>query len=255
MKSFVFNGWAIRPEVWKGCAFPHDRLFDYIEQLDGLPERAMAGTDAAVLVGFSMGGSTALRMLLRFPEKVKGLVLVSTTPRMMESLSEPEPWRGMSERRSEALRYGTLLQSRGSDDPLFAESNLDRGLDYLRKTDLRADLIALAGQRDLAALPVAIFQAEKDGIVRPQNAQFLKRVFPQAQVTLVPGSEHVLPLTVPDLIDRAVREIFSSNHPGAKMIQSQPCGRSSISHDSVLPSAEVNISSSRRFGNCRRNMR
>ena len=84
MRCLVFNGWAAGPETWRLCTFPHDWVFDYVEQLDGLPEKMMAEFDEAVLVGFSMGGSTALRMLLKYPEKVRGLVLVSATPRMME---------------------------------------------------------------------------------------------------------------------------------------------------------------------------
>ena len=97
MKCLVFNGWAAGPETWALCEFPHDWVFDYVEQLDGLPEKVMEESDEVVLVGFSMGGSSALRMWLKYPEKVKGLVLVSATPRMMEEKSSG--WKGMSERR------------------------------------------------------------------------------------------------------------------------------------------------------------
>ena len=63
--------------------------------------------------------------------------------------------------------------------------------------------------------PVVIFQSEKDGIVRPNNAEFLKGVFPQAKVTMVPGNEHVLPVTVPELIDEAVEEILNQGETDA----------------------------------------
>ena len=53
-------------------------------------------------------------------------------------------------------------------------------------------------------MPVHIFQCERDGIVRPTNA-----VFPQAKVTMVPGNEHALPVTVPELIDEAVEEVLN----------------------------------------------
>lgn len=58
-------------------------------------------------------------------------------------------------------------------------------------------------------MPVRIFQSERDGIVRPNNAEFLMRVFPQAKVTMVSGNEHVLPVEVPELIDEAVEEILT----------------------------------------------
>jgi len=204
MKCLVFNGWSAGPETWDLCTFPHDYLFNYIEQLDGLPEKIMDEMDEAVLVGFSMGGSTALRLLLKHPGKVKGLVLVSTTPCMMEK--KEEGWMGMSPRRRAALKLGTQMVFRNDPSPLYAERNLDRGLDYLQNTDLRAALLNLSKP---SMLPVRIFQSDRDGIVRPHNADFLKAVFPQATVTMVPGNEHVLPIRVPELIDRAVFDIMS----------------------------------------------
>ena len=53
-----------------------------------------------------------------------------------------------------------------------------------------------------------VFQSERDGIVRPENATFLKAVFPQAEVTMVPGSEHALPIEIPEEIDAAVAELL-----------------------------------------------
>ena len=214
MKTLVFNGWAAGPETWALCRFPHDWVFDYVEQLDGLPEKVMEESDKVVLVGFSMGGSTALRMWLKWPEKVKGLVLVSATPRMMEA----ENWKGMSERRLAALRLGTQMMFRGDPSPMYDERNMERGLDYLKTTDLRSQLLSISESGELVKrrnFPVFIFQSEKDGIVRPSNAEFLKQVFPQAKVTMVSGNEHVLPITVPELIDEAVEEILNQGETDA----------------------------------------
>lgn len=206
MKCLVFNGWAAGPETWGLCTFPHDWIFDYVEQLDGLPEKVIEGFDEVVLVGFSMGGSSALRMWLEFPEKIRGLVLISSTPCMMEK----DAWKGMSERRLKALRLGTQLMFKDDPSPMYDARNMERGLEYLKTTDLRERLLergreTLDGRREI---PVRIFQSERDGIVRPQNAAFLKQIFPQATVTMVPGNEHVLPITVPELIDKAVGEVF-----------------------------------------------
>ena len=40
--------------------------------------------------------------------------------------------------------------------------------------------------------------------MRPENATFLKAVFPEATVEMVPGSEHALPVFIPEKIDAAV---------------------------------------------------
>ena len=214
MKCLVFNGWAAGPETWALCTFPHDWVFDYVEQLDGVPEKVIEDTDEVVLVGFSMGGSSALRMWLKYPEKVKGMVLISATPCMMER--KDEDWRGMSERRLAALRLGTQMTFRDDPSPMYDERNMERGLEYLKNTDLREGLKSLAARRDVAPyhdtslVPVFIFQSERDGIVRQNNAEFLKQVFPQAKVTMVPGNEHVLPVTIPELIDKAVAEVLDA---------------------------------------------
>ena len=229
MRVLVFNGWAAGPETWALCTFAHDWVFDYVEQLDGLPEKVIEEFDEVLLVGFSMGGSSALRMLLRFPEKVRGLVLVSATPCMMEGTKVERRggggecgggedcagdgagvWKGMSERRLAALRLGTRMMFRGDPSPMYDVRNMERGLEYLKNTDLRNELLAFRASRETAKrrnLPVDILQSERDGIVRPSNADFLKGIFPQAKVTMVPGNEHVLPITVPELIDAAVADV------------------------------------------------
>ena len=200
----VFNGWAAGPETWALTTFPRDWTFDYLEQLEGLPEKVIEDFDEVVLVGFSMGSTTALRLLLKYPEKVKGLVLVSATPRMMEErVDGVKVWEGFSPRRLAAFEFGTEMVFGGDPSPLYETGNLKRGLKYLEDTDLRAAL----EQRypaEAGSLPVYIFHSERDGIVRPHNAAYFKRLFPEAKVTIVPGNEHTLPVTIPALLDEAV---------------------------------------------------
>ena len=267
---FVLNGWAASPHAWDLCRFMRPRgsaalprLFSYVEQLDGLPEQALEATDRCVLVGWSMGGSSALRLAARFPEKIAGLVLIAATPRMMED--KETGWRGMTPHRLEALRYGLLKTQgigffgvpEGKPNPYLADdpANLERGLKYLLETDVRKELVLRAScfvlraeQKEVPGakclvlgaeqkeVPGAscfvlraelkhkdgresnapstkhqalgtnfhIFQSEHDGIVRPENAVWLKTVFPQASVTMVPGTEHALPIFIPEKIDDAV---------------------------------------------------
>ena len=213
MKTFVLNGWAASEHAWDLCMFPRERIFGYVEQLDAKPEAALRGTDVgAVLVGWSMGGSTALRLALEFPEKIRGLVLVAATARMMKAAN----WAGMSERRLAALELGLKMTKgegffgtpEGKPKVYMVDSdrNLKRGLEYLRTTDLRLRLIDLMASGKLHC-PVRIFQSERDGIVRPENAKFLEAVFPGSLVEMIPGAEHALPVTIPDRIDAAVAEM------------------------------------------------
>ena len=213
---FVLNGWAASVHAWDLCRFPSRtkgcRLFSYTDQLAGQPEAALeAVAGKVVLVGWSMGGSGVLRLACARPEKVAGLVLLAATPRMMED--KPAGWRGMSPRRLEALRKGLEITHgegffgvpEGCPNPYMmdADEHLEGGLRYLLETDLRADLERVFGARS-PSFPVYIFQSEHDGIVRPENAAYLKTVFPAAHLALVPGTEHALPIRIPKEIDDAV---------------------------------------------------
>lgn len=215
MKSWVLNGWASSPHAWDLCAsLKGARIFSYVEQLDGIPEREIKNVDSLLLVGWSMGGSSALRIALKYPEKVKGLVLIAATPRMLED--KESGWRGMSAHRLEALRKGLEMTHgegffgipEGKPNPYMMDTNenLSRGLKYLAETDIRAELLAFSGLKDI---PVAIFQSERDGIVRATNAEFLKSVFSQAKVTIVPGTEHALSIVIPELIDEFCKTILT----------------------------------------------
>ena len=207
---FVLNGWAASPHAWDLCQFTRTRLFSYVEQLDGEPEKAMESVPRCILVGWSMGGSSALRLVAHWPEKIAGLVLIAATPRMMEE--KETGWRGMSPRRLEALRYGVMMTHgegffgvpEGKPNPYSVDSdeNLARGLKYLLETDVRAGLERALGSG--FAFPVHIFHSERDGIVQPENAVYLQNAFPQASVTMIPGTEHALSIFIPELIDEAV---------------------------------------------------
>jgi len=197
--------------MWSLTTFPRERVFDYIEELQGVPKRVLADEREYVLVGFSMGGTFALQAALANPEKLRGLVLVSATARMMEK--PDEGWAGMSPRRREALFLGTRMMHPDDPAPVYDAAWMRRGLDYLQETDIREALRSgVAACENLRRIPVVLFQSERDGIVRPANVDFLKSVFPQAEVVRIPGNEHSLPPVRPELIDAAVARVtrFSS---------------------------------------------
>jgi len=214
----VLNGWAASPQAWELCKFPRERVYSYIDQLDGLPERRIesaADGEKFVIVGWSMGGNSAMRIACRFPGRIAGLVLVAATPRMMED--REASWKGMSPRRLAALEFGLKATHgegffgipEGKPNPYMMDTdeNLTRGLDYLRATDLRDELVRLR-----LDCPVHVFQSEHDGIVRRENAEFLKSVFPRSTIELVPGAEHALPVTMPERLDAAVCGLISLSH-------------------------------------------
>lgn len=217
LRIMVLNGWAASPHAWDLCSFmrssrPAPSLFSYVGQLLGEPEREIDSHDGKfILVGWSMGGSSALRLACSRPEKIAGLVLLAATPRMMES--PQEGWKGMSFRRLSALKRGLELTKGqgfsgpvpGRPNPYMMDSpeNIDAGLKYLLDTDIRGDL-EKASSAGMFAFPVYIFQSDRDGIVHHGNAAYLKSVFPEASMEVIGSVEHALPVEIPEKIDQAV---------------------------------------------------
>ena len=215
----VLNGWAASPHAWDLCAFMRTpssdgrfpALCSYVDQLDGDPECAFADGGRFIVVGWSMGGSVALHLACCHPSQIAGLLLLAATPRMMEE--KASGWKGMTPLRLSALRRGLELTHgqgffgvpEGRPNPYMVDSpeNLERGLDYLLRTDLRAELERTFA--DGCPFPVRAFQSEHDGIVHRANADYLKRVFPKAAVDLLPGNEHALPVAIPEAIDQTVK--------------------------------------------------
>lgn len=213
MKVFVVNGWAASREAWDLCLFRRDKIFSYIDALNGAFEEELSKCDDDVLcVGWSMGASIILQSLAKHISKIKGLVLLAGTSRMMAD----ENWRGMNHVRLCALKRGLQISLAESQKPLYkvmpyakdSDENLERGLDFLRTLDCRASLVEAKDKGLFDSLKVILFQSENDAVVPKHNAEFLRDVFPLSTLVYVAGSEHVLPVAIPKQVDNAVEQLF-----------------------------------------------
>ena len=202
VRTIILNGWAAREEAWDKCRFARDAVFSYTDHIDGVTLSAFDSAEKVSIAAWSMGGTYALSLALRNPAKIKKMLLLAATPRMTRD--EETSWPGMSPRRVKALELGlkmTLDTSALHHEAYFldSEKNLERGLDYLRNTDLRKELIER--RNEFANIEVEIFNSEKDPIVRKEHAEFLASVFPSSRLEIVPGADHALPLIIADKID------------------------------------------------------
>jgi pimeloyl-[acyl-carrier protein] methyl ester esterase len=163
--------------------------------------------EPVTLCGWSLGGQIALHWAAREPQKIKRLVLVTSTP----CFAEREDWLfGMPQdtlrhfaaelgmNHAATLRRFLALQVRGSEGERevlaeLRESLLSRGephldalrggLEILRDADLRALLpqirqptLAIAGQRDK--------------LTPPQASHYLAQTMPNARVVEIEGAAH-----------------------------------------------------------------
>lgn len=169
------------------------------------------GIEAAHVFGLSMGGMVAQEMALRFPDRVRGLVLGGTSPGGPRATL---PWRELSglapavagSRRGARLR----VLERALFSPGFRRDHPDR-VAALVQPFLRHR----SGPRGVAAqfwasvyhdtwarlpqvqAPTLVLHGGADGLAPLGSARALARRVPGAELVVLPGAGHAFPLERP----------------------------------------------------------
>lgn len=161
----------------------------------------------AIWLGWSLGGLVATRIAQRWPQQVRGLVTIASSPRFMAQATPP--WPGIAaavmQQFAEQLRQDLqrtierflALQAMGSasarDDirhikelvlskPQPDALALAQGLNMLQQVDLRSDL-------SLITLPWLRLWGKLDGLVPRKIATLLPQT-PQSQDIILPKASH-----------------------------------------------------------------
>jgi 3-oxoadipate enol-lactonase len=165
------------------------------------------GIEAAHVAGLSLGGAIAQELALRFPDRVRGLILVSTST--SGPLSSPPDPRKLAltmariVKESAQRRRLWLAPALFSDD--FARREPERAHALMRPlTAHPAPPWSLAGQYLAAGLhdraldlhriraPALVLHGARDVLVPVANAELLARGIPDAELHIVDGARHGL---------------------------------------------------------------
>jgi 3-oxoadipate enol-lactonase len=188
---------------------------------DGLRVLDAAGVQSAHVYGISMGGMVAQEFAIRFPHRVRGLILAGTSAGGPLA-ARPSPRRIANVARrvgGGTIRHGRPWLAPALFSDAFAAREPERARALQRYFELhRAPLAASAGQllasvyhdraRDLHRIraPTLILHGALDAISPVANARRLAAGIPDSELQLIAGTGHAFPLEAPEPSLRALLE-------------------------------------------------
>ncbi|MBX3258451.1 MAG: alpha/beta hydrolase [Labilithrix sp.] len=179
-----------------------------------------AGVDDAVVVGISMGGMIAQHVALRHRARVRGLVLLATTPGFLAgALPEPVslyrllsmPFRGR-EPSADMARLLLPPSKWGRAREIFRDWPAAMRDDPTPPATFAAHLFAasthfVAPRLARIDCPAVVATGAEDLLIPKRNAEVLARRLPRAELELVPDTGHALFADDRDLVRRLVERL------------------------------------------------
>jgi len=174
------------------------------------------------LIGHSIGGMLALDFALRFPERVRGLVLYATTPAfggrdpafaeafLAERLAPLDAGQDMA-----ALAAGSIPPMLGPDAPAGAAEAATAAMAAVPEDAYRATVRALTTfnrRDDIAriAAPTLLLAGERDPLAPPRTMERMRDAIRGARLVVLPGAGHLAHLDCPEAFGAAVRDFLRS---------------------------------------------
>jgi 3-oxoadipate enol-lactonase len=175
-----------------------------------------AGIQDAVLLGLSMGGYVAFRILALAPERVSGLVLADTragadgkegkarrTDQAIRVRGEGVGW--LADAMIPALLGETTMEHRprvkAGVRKMIQEANPEgvaRALEAMRDRPDSKRILA-----DIA-VPTLVLVGEEDTLTPVEESEIISRRIPGAALEVIPAAGHLSNLEAPDAFNRAL---------------------------------------------------
>jgi 3-oxoadipate enol-lactonase len=162
------------------------------------------------LVGLSMGGRIARNVALRYPERLKSLTLISSTPGF-DALSAEGVKRFVTERRSQTPQ--SLQRLIGSRASRAAYHELLDSVSRIHEASYQKTLEASVAQDRAApieriSVPTLVIAGEEDTVYPPELARDMARRIPGAELLMLEGTGHLANLEQPERFNSAVLDFL-----------------------------------------------
>jgi pimeloyl-ACP methyl ester carboxylesterase len=173
-----------------------------------------------ILGGFSMGGYIAFEIMRQAPERVRKLILLSTSARPDTPEATERRQQGMELSRAgkfqlaAAATFPTAVHADNKENSELRAVHLDMAMHtgpqaYIRQQEA---IIARPDSRpDLPGIgvPTLVLVGDGDQITPPDAAEEMARAIPGARLVIVPGAGHLAVLEQPDAVNAALEDFLT----------------------------------------------
>lgn len=177
-----------------------------------------ADAESAHVLGFSMGGFIAQEFALRYPERVRRLILAATACGGKEVVwAKPEVLTALEARSVKTREEGFWMTAPYNYDPSTPRALIEEDLAVTLRSPLKREsyqaqlqaIMSWAGSHSrLSSLykPTLIIHGDSDQLIPTENGRILARVIPDAELILLHGAGHRF---MTDKTEEAVEAILS----------------------------------------------
>jgi 3-oxoadipate enol-lactonase/4-carboxymuconolactone decarboxylase len=206
----------------------------FARDLDGL--FAVSGIDAAHVVGISMGGVIAQRLALDFPQRVRSLVLVSTSSEV--GAKSIAAWQRLADRIARDGFDAQTADASRAFSPSFAQRHPEM-VNALGRRNAACDPQGYAAAAravsdynwtaELARVtaPTLILQGLDDQLTPPGGSVKLSRALPHARLLMIADAGHNLPMEQPAVFRDSVLAFIAGvdfTRAAARLSDTSTCG-------------------------------
>ncbi len=162
-----------------------------------------------ILVGHSMGGAIVQDMALRYPDYIRGIVLVSTGAKLRVSTSILN---GIKNNFKETIpKLVSFAYSKNAQKRLIQEGieNLRRCKpEILYKDFLACDKFDLLKEVENIKLPTSIICGSEDELTPVRYSQYLHQKIIGSQLEIISGAGHMVMMESPEIFNERLRKFI-----------------------------------------------